>query len=140
MAAGAVVTKDVPDYCVVGGVPARVIKRKCSEEDAEKMNKIAWWNWDDSIIEERKQSSKFMAISVKISRLYPTGGFIIPQYFSVMPQFRQSPLLCQSSTRMVLVLPKLLCLKKSASDVSQRKHTILCFMISIILTGILSKH
>lgn len=50
VAAGAVVTTDVPDYCVVGGVPAKVIKHKCTEEEKSVMNEISWWNWSkDSI-------------------------------------------------------------------------------------------
>lgn len=51
VAAGAVVTQDVPDYCVVGGVPAKVIKRKCTEEESVQMNMIAWWDWDDEKVE-----------------------------------------------------------------------------------------
>lgn len=51
VAAGSVVTKNVPDYCVVAGVPAHIIKMKCSEKDAIKMNEIAWWNWSPQKIE-----------------------------------------------------------------------------------------
>lgn len=47
VAAGAVVTHDVPDYTVVAGVPAKVIKLKCTPDEAKAMNEIAWWNWDD---------------------------------------------------------------------------------------------
>ncbi len=37
MATGAVVTKDVPPYAVVGGVPAKIIKYRFPQEDIEKL-------------------------------------------------------------------------------------------------------
>lgn len=46
LAAGAVVTKDVDDYAIVGGVPAKVIKYRFNEEEIAKFCKIQWWNWD----------------------------------------------------------------------------------------------
>ena len=59
IAAGAVVTGDVPDYCVVAGVPAKVIKRKCSENEAEEMNKIAWWNWSEDKLQKALPDFKY---------------------------------------------------------------------------------
>lgn len=51
--AGAVITKDVPDYAIVAGVPARIIRYRYTPEQIEKLNKIAWWDWPDEQIRER---------------------------------------------------------------------------------------
>lgn len=50
--AGAVVTKDVPPYAVVAGVPAKVIKYRFSEAVIEKLLASKWWRLDDSLIKK----------------------------------------------------------------------------------------
>ncbi|MFJ4668118.1 CatB-related O-acetyltransferase [Kitasatospora purpeofusca] len=45
VATGSVVTADVPDYAVVGGNPARVIRTRYEEKDIARLVAVAWWDW-----------------------------------------------------------------------------------------------
>jgi hypothetical protein len=53
IAAGAVVTADVEPYAIVGGVPARTIRRRFPEPVVEGLLATAWWDWPDELIAER---------------------------------------------------------------------------------------
>lgn len=48
VAAGAVVVKDVPQYAIVGGVPAKVIRYRFSPEVIAKLLELEWWKFDDN--------------------------------------------------------------------------------------------
>jgi hypothetical protein len=40
------VTRDVPDYTIVAGNPARPIRRRFADEIADRRMRLAWWDWD----------------------------------------------------------------------------------------------
>lgn len=45
IAAGAVVTGDVPDYGIAGGNPARLIRTRYDPENIARLLAVAWWDW-----------------------------------------------------------------------------------------------
>ncbi|NKE57997.1 CatB-related O-acetyltransferase [Lentzea sp. PSKA42] len=45
IASGSVVVSDVPAYGVVGGNPAKVLKKRYSDPEIELLERIAWWDW-----------------------------------------------------------------------------------------------
>lgn len=49
---GAVVTKDVPPYAIVGGNPAKIIRYRFDEEIISRLQKLKWWDWQEEKIQK----------------------------------------------------------------------------------------
>ena len=67
----AVVTKDVPPYTIVGGVPAKTIRRRFDEETIRKLLGLKWWDWPEESIEKNIaaiQSGRVQQLERMVSR------------------------------------------------------------------------
>ncbi len=53
IAAGAVVSKDVAPYTIVGGVSAKEIGRRFPAAVGERLQRLGWWNWDHETLRAR---------------------------------------------------------------------------------------
>ena len=56
VAAASVVASDVPPYAIVGGNPARVIRRRYEDEDVERLLRTAWWDWPVELVTEHART------------------------------------------------------------------------------------
>lgn len=67
IAAGSVVTKDVPDFAIVGGNPAKLIRYRFPEDQRKELLDIAWWDWPEEHVRDAvpllagKDASEFIA-------------------------------------------------------------------------------
>lgn len=52
VAAGSIVTKDIPPYAIVGGSPAKIIRYRFTKEEIEKLLELKWWNSDITYLQE----------------------------------------------------------------------------------------
>lgn len=66
VAAGSVVAKDVPPYTIVGGNPAKEIKKRFTDGEIEKLKEMRWFDWEREKIERAGQ----ILSNSSVNRLY----------------------------------------------------------------------
>ena len=70
--AGAVVTKDVPPYAVVGGVPAKVLRYRFAPDVIDALLEIAWWDRDEQWL--RDNLDAMTDVDTLVARFGPSVG------------------------------------------------------------------
>lgn len=68
VASGAIVTKDVPPYAIVAGVPARIIRFRQPPEIVERLERLAWWDWDHETLRERLDDFRSLSAEAFLDR------------------------------------------------------------------------
>lgn len=68
VAAGAIVTKDVPAYSIVAGNPARIVRRRFPEDIAERLMQLGWWNWEHEALRAALPDFRKLAVEAFLDK------------------------------------------------------------------------
>ena len=68
VASGAVVTKDVAPYTIVGGVTATTIRDRYAPGVADRMMALAWWDWDHATLRARLDDFRTLSAEAFLDR------------------------------------------------------------------------
>lgn len=66
--AGAVVSKDVPAWAIVGGVPARLIRERFDAAAGVRLERLAWWDWSHSELRDALDDFRSLSIDEFLTR------------------------------------------------------------------------
>ena len=66
--AGAVVSKSVPPYTIVGGVPAKKIRRRFPQEIGERLDALAWWDWEHDALRAALDDFRRLTVTEFLAR------------------------------------------------------------------------
>lgn len=68
LAAGSVITKDVPAYTIVAGLPAKPVRRRFPEKTAERLERLGWWDWPHAKLRAALDDFRHLSIDAFLER------------------------------------------------------------------------
>ena len=87
--AGAVVTKDVKPYSIVGGVPAKIIKMRFDESTINDLQDIEWWNLNPSLLQTINVEESIESNIHKLNKLNTADNFYPVSYRKLFSDNRE---------------------------------------------------
>lgn len=72
--AHALITRDIDAYAIVGGNPAREIRKRFDEETVDRLLSVEWWNWPDEKIREEAETLMSPNVMALLDRNESTHG------------------------------------------------------------------